>query len=60
MAVEAESSPVLVKPAAGELALFSRLVLVAPAYVKRDKSVLAVAWLPDLVRLGILEEHLGS
>lgn len=47
-------------PAAGELAVFCRPVLEAPAYVKRDKTVLADAWLPDLVRLGILEAHLGD
>jgi Insertion element 4 transposase N-terminal len=47
-------------PAAGELAVFSRPVVEAPAYVKRDRSVLADAWLPGLVRLGILEAHLGD
>jgi hypothetical protein len=47
-------------PVTGELALFSRPVLEAPAYVRRDKSVLADAWLPDVVRLGILEAHLGD
>ncbi|MGH3411277.1 MAG: hypothetical protein ACRDRJ_53570 [Streptosporangiaceae bacterium] len=47
-------------PVTGELAVFSRPVLEAPAYVRRDKSVLADAWLPDLVRLGILEAHLGD
>ncbi|MGH3193827.1 MAG: hypothetical protein ACRDOL_42540, partial [Streptosporangiaceae bacterium] len=44
----------------GELALFSRPVVEAPAFVKRDRTVLADAWLPDLVRLGILEAHLGD
>ncbi|MGH3409405.1 MAG: hypothetical protein ACRDRJ_43965 [Streptosporangiaceae bacterium] len=44
----------------GELAVFSRPVLEAPAYVKRDRTVLADAWLPDLVRLGVLEAHLGD
>jgi hypothetical protein len=44
----------------GQMAVFCRPVLEAPAYVRRDKSVLADAWLPDLVRLGILEAHLGD
>ena len=47
-------------PVRGELAVFSRPVMEAPAYVKRDKTVLADAWLPDLVRLGALEAHLGD
>jgi hypothetical protein len=47
-------------PVTGELAVFSRPVLEAPAYVKRDRTVLADAWLPDLVRLGVLEAHLGD
>ncbi|MDQ2812232.1 MAG: hypothetical protein M3Z75_10235 [Actinomycetota bacterium] len=47
-------------PAGGELAVFCRPVLEAPAFVKRDGTVLADAWLPDLVRLGALEAHLGD
>ena len=47
-------------PVAGELALFSRPVLEAPAFVKRDGTVLADAWLPDVVRLGVMEGHLGD
>ncbi|MGH3123592.1 MAG: hypothetical protein ACRDND_21605, partial [Streptosporangiaceae bacterium] len=47
-------------PVTGEMAVFCRPVLEAPAFVKRDKSVLADAWLPDQVRLGILEAHLGD
>lgn len=47
-------------PVTGELAVFSRPVMEAPACVKRDKTVLADAWLPDLVRLGALEAHLGD
>jgi hypothetical protein len=47
-------------PAAGEMTVFCRPVLEAPAFVKRDRTVLADAWLPDLVRLGILEAHLGD
>jgi len=47
-------------PPAGELALFCRPVITAPAMVRRDGTVLADAWLPDLVRLGELEAHLGD
>jgi hypothetical protein len=35
-------------------------VLAAPAVVRRDGTVLAGAWLPDLVRLGELERHLDD
>jgi hypothetical protein len=45
---------------AGEAAVFCRPVVTAPAVVRRDGSVLAGAWLPDLVRLGELERHLGD
>src|SRR5271154_2876885 len=47
-------------PAAGEMAVFCRPVVTAPAAVRRDGTVLADAWLPDLVRLGGLEAHLGD
>lgn len=47
-------------PAAGELAVFCCPVVTAPAAVRRDGSVAADAWLPDLVRLGELEAHLGG
>ena len=47
-------------PAAGELTLFCRPVVTAPAAVRRDGTVLADAWLPGLVRLGELEPHLGD
>jgi hypothetical protein len=47
-------------PSAGELALLCRPVITAPAMVRRDGTVLADAWLPDLVRLGVLEAHLGD
>jgi hypothetical protein len=47
-------------PAAGEMAVFCRPVVTAPAAVRRDGTVLADAWLPDLVRLGELERHLGE
>jgi hypothetical protein len=42
------------------MTLFCRPVAVAPALVKRDGTVRADAWLPDLVRLGGLEAHLGD
>src|ERR1700749_1551981 len=45
---------------AGEPAVFCRPVVTAPAVVRRDGTVLADAWLPDLVRLGELEAHLGD
>jgi hypothetical protein len=47
-------------PPAGELAVFCRPVVTAPAAVRRDGTVLADGWLPDLVRLGELERHLGD
>jgi hypothetical protein len=47
-------------PSAGELAVFCRPVLTAPAVIRRDGRVLADAWLPDQVRLGELESHLGD
>ena len=47
-------------PSAGELAVFCRPVVTAPAAARRDGTVLADAWLPDLVRLGELERHLGD
>jgi Insertion element 4 transposase N-terminal len=42
------------------MAVFCRPVVTAPAVVRRDGTVLADAWLPDLVRLGELERHLGD
>ena len=47
-------------PAAGELAVFCRPVMTAPAVIRRDGRVLAGGWLPDFVRLGELERHLGD
>jgi hypothetical protein len=47
-------------PAAGELAVFCRPVVAAPAVARRDGSVRADGWLPDFVRLGELERHLGD
>lgn len=40
--------------------MFCRPVATAPAVARRDGTVLADAWLPDLVRLGELERHLGD
>jgi Insertion element 4 transposase N-terminal len=47
-------------PKTGQETVFSRPLLTAPAFVRRDRTVLADAHLPDLVRLGILEAHLGD
>jgi Insertion element 4 transposase N-terminal len=47
-------------PPTGELAVFCRPVVTAPAVVRRDGTVLAGGWLPDFVRLGELERHLGD
>jgi Insertion element 4 transposase N-terminal len=47
-------------PSAGELAVFCRPVVTAPTVVRRDGTVLAGGWLPDFVRLGELERHLGD
>jgi hypothetical protein len=47
-------------PSAGELAVFCRPVVTAPAVARRDGTVLAGGWLPDFVRLGELERHLGD
>ena len=47
-------------PSAGELAVFCRPVVTAPALPRRDGTVLADGWLPDFVRLGEVERHLGD
>lgn len=47
-------------PAAGELAVFCRPVVTAPAMIRRDGRMLAGGWLPDFVRLGELERQLGD
>jgi hypothetical protein len=47
-------------PRSGQETVFSRPVLTAPAFVRRDRTVLADAWLPEAVRLGVLEAHLGD
>ena len=47
-------------PGSGELSVFCRPVVTAPAVVRRDGSVLADGWLPDFARLGELERHLGD
>ena len=46
--------------ARGEPAVFCRPVVTAPAMIRRGGSVLADGWLPDFVRLGELERHLGD
>jgi Insertion element 4 transposase N-terminal len=47
-------------PSSGDLAVFCRPVVTAPAVVRRDGRILASGWLPDFVRLGELERHLGD
>jgi hypothetical protein len=47
-----------VVPSAGEPAVFCRPVVTA--VVRRDATVVADAWLPDLVRLGELDAYLGD
>lgn len=47
-------------PCTGDQAVFFRPVVSAPAFVRLDGPVEADAWLPDLVRLGELEAHLGD
>ena len=49
-----------VVPSAGELAVFCRPVVTAPALPRRDGTIRADGWLPDFVRLGELERHLGD
>ncbi len=44
----------------GDLALFGRPVVTAPAVICQDGTVKADGWLPDHVRLGELEPHLGD
>jgi hypothetical protein len=44
----------------GEMLLFACPVTLAPAVVGRDGAVRARGWLPDHVRLGELERHLGD
>ena len=44
----------------GETLVFAHPVTVAPAVVGRDGAVRARGWLPDHVRLGELERHLGE
>ena len=54
----------LVAPAgrvtSGEMLVFTCPVTVAPAVAGRDGAVRARGWLPDHVRLGELERHLGE
>ena len=46
--------------ASGEMLVFTHPVTVAPAVAGRDGVVRARGWLPDHVRLGELERHLGE
>jgi hypothetical protein len=47
-------------PKTGQEAVFALPILTAPAFVRRDGTVQAGAWPPELVRLGVLEAHLGD
>jgi hypothetical protein len=49
-----------IRLARGEAAVFCQPVVTAPVVVRRDRRVQAEGWLPDHVRLGILEHHLGA
>jgi hypothetical protein len=44
----------------GEMLVFTHPVMAAPAVAGRDGTVKAAGWLPDHVRLGELERHLGE
>lgn len=55
-ALVAEGSPVT----PGELLVFAHPVTTAPAVVRRSGAVQAGGWLPDHVRLGLLEAYLGD
>ena len=56
LAAPASAGPV----APGEMLVFTCPVTVAPAVVSRGGVVRARGWLPDHVRLGELERHLGE
>lgn len=44
----------------GESLVFGHPVVTAPAVVRRGGAVQAGGWLPDYVRLGLLEDYLGD
>jgi hypothetical protein len=44
----------------GDVAVFCQPVVTAPVAVRRDGRIQAEGWLPEQVRLGILECHLGT
>ena len=44
----------------GTLVTFCHPVVTVPAVARRDGTVLAGGWLPDFVRLGELERHIGD
>ncbi len=48
-----------VRPDRGQVAVFCQPVVSAPVVVRRDGRVQAEGWLPEQVRLGILERYLG-
>jgi hypothetical protein len=59
-----DGTPVLVatgpaRPRDGDLVAWCTVTAVAPAVLDADGRLGAEGWLPDHVRLGVLEEHLG-
>jgi hypothetical protein len=46
-------------PGRGQVAVFCQPVVCAPVVLRRDGRVQAEGWLPEQVRLGILERYLG-
>jgi hypothetical protein len=44
----------------GELVVWCQVTAVAPVVLDRDGRLAAEGWLPDHVRLGVLEDHLGA
>lgn len=47
------------RPERGQSTVFCQPVVCAPVVVRRDGRVQAEGWLPEQVRLGILERYLG-
>jgi hypothetical protein len=54
------AGPVASPIVSGETLMFCHPVVSAPAVVRRGGAVQAGGWLPDYVRLGLLEERLGE
>jgi hypothetical protein len=54
------ASPAGARVVTGTLMTFCHPVVSVPAVARRDGTVLAGGWLPDFVRLGELERHIGD